>query len=68
MEMLTGTVKWFNDAKGYGFIVAQDGIDVFVHYTVIQVAGFKSLREGRTVQYLSEETPKGRQATMVVMT
>ncbi len=61
-----GTVKWFNDAKGYGFIEAPDGVDVFVHYSAIVMDGFKSLREGQTVQYESIETPKGRQASKVI--
>ena len=63
--MATGKVKWFNDAKGYGFIEAEDGVDVFVHYSVITMNGFKSLREGQTVLYESVETPKGRQAQNV---
>ena len=66
MDMSTGKVKWFNDGKGYGFIVAEDGVDVFVHYSVIAMAGFKSLREGQTVQYEVQETAKGRQAVHVV--
>ena len=65
MEMVTGKVMWFNDAKGYGFITAEDGVDVFVHYSVIAMDGFKSLREGQTVQYEAIETPKGRQAAKV---
>ena len=68
MDMVTGKVKWFNDAKGYGFITAEDGVDVFVHYSVISMDGFKSLREGQTVQYESVETPKGRQAARVSAT
>jgi CspA family cold shock protein len=65
MEMATGKVKWFNDAKGYGFIEAEDGVDVFVHYSAIAMDGFKSLREGQEVSYESIETPKGRQASKV---
>jgi CspA family cold shock protein len=61
----TGKVKWFNDAKGYGFIEAEDGVDVFVHYSAIMMNGFKSLREGQVVNYESFETPKGRQAANV---
>ena len=60
-----GKVKWFNDAKGYGFIEAEDGVDVFVHYSVIQTEGFKTLREGQEVNYAYTETPKGRQASLV---
>ena len=63
--MSTGKVKWFNDAKGYGFIEADDGVDVFVHFSVITMDGFKSLREGQTVLYEFVETPKGRQAQNV---
>jgi CspA family cold shock protein len=66
MEMVSGKVKWFNDAKGYGFIEAEDGVDVFVHYSAITMDGFKSLREGQEVQYESIETPKGRQAAKVM--
>ncbi|MCS6776875.1 MAG: cold-shock protein [Chloroherpetonaceae bacterium] len=65
--MATGRVKWFNDAKGYGFIEAEDGVDVFVHYSAILVNGFKSLREGQIVNYEPIETPKGRQAQNVAI-
>lgn len=64
--MRTGTVKWFNEAKGYGFISPQDGsADVFVHYSVIQGTGFKKLMEGQAVEFESEKGPKGMQATLV---
>jgi CspA family cold shock protein len=60
-----GTVKWFNDAKGYGFIERPDGADVFVHYSAIQGAGFRSLTEGQTVEFDVVEGPKGKQAANV---
>jgi cold shock protein len=64
--MRTGTVKWFNEAKGYGFITPQDGsADVFVHYSVIQGTGFRKLAEGQAVEFESEKGPKGMQATVV---
>lgn len=63
-----GKVKWFNDAKGYGFIESEDGVDVFVHYSVIQSEGFKTLKEGQEVNYSFHETPKGRQASAVAVT
>ncbi len=67
MDAVTGTVKWFNNAKGYGFIVAEDGVDVFVHYSAISMDGFKTLQEGQMVSYQSVETPKGRQAAQVTL-
>ncbi len=67
MAVTQGKVKWFNDAKGYGFIEAEDGVDVFVHYSVITAEGYKSLSEGQTVYYESIETPKGRQASLVLI-
>jgi CspA family cold shock protein len=64
--MRTGTVKWFNETKGFGFIAPQDGgPDVFVHYSVIQGTGFKKLAEGQSVEFESETGPKGMQATFV---
>ncbi len=63
--MAKGTVKWFNDAKGYGFITQEDGTDVFVHHTAIQGSGFKSLSEGQAVTFDVTNGPKGLQATNV---
>lgn len=65
--MQSGTVKWFNNAKGYGFIVPEGGgEDVFVHYSTIDGAGFKTLKEGQHVQYEAAESPRGVQTTRVV--
>lgn len=63
--MVQGTVKWFNDSKGYGFISQEGGDDVFVHYTAIQTEGFKSLMEGDEVTFDITEGPKGFQASNV---
>lgn len=63
--MATGTVKWFNDAKGFGFIVRQDGEDLFVHHTAIIADGFRSLAEGQEVEFDVTQGPKGLQATNV---
>lgn len=64
--MARGTVKWFNDAKGYGFITPDDGgKDLFVHHSAIQGDGFKSLKEGQAVEYDSERGQKGPQAVNV---
>ena len=63
--MVDGTVKWFNDSKGYGFIEADSGHDVFVHHTAIQGEGFKSLAEGERVSFIEEKGNKGLQATNV---
>ncbi len=60
-----GTVKWFNDSKGYGFIERPDGADVFVHYSAIQGSGFRSLNEGQTVEFDVVDGPKGKQAANV---
>jgi CspA family cold shock protein len=62
---LTGKVKWFNDAKGYGFLERADGEDVFVHYTAIQGTGFRSLSEGQEVEFEVVDGPKGKQAANV---
>jgi CspA family cold shock protein len=63
--MEQGTVKWFNDAKGYGFISRNTGEDVFVHYSAIQSEGFRSLKEGQAVQFSVVKGPKGLQAENV---
>jgi cold shock protein len=63
--METGTVKWFNDAKGFGFISRQNGEDVFVHFSAIQAGGFRSLQEGQQVQFDVTKGPKGFQAENV---
>ena len=64
--MPKGTVKWFSDQKGYGFITPEEGDDVFVHHSSIQGEGFKSLSEGDQVEFEITEGPKGKQATNVV--
>jgi cold shock protein len=64
--MNQGTVKWFNDSKGFGFISGEDGIDYFVHHTSIQGDGFKSLAEGDKVSFDIEKGPKGPKAINVV--
>ena len=64
----TGTVKWFNGGKGYGFIAVEGGDDVFVHFSAIQADGFRNLEEGQTVELTVEQGPKGMQASDVVVT
>jgi len=65
--MATGTVKWFNESKGFGFIAPSDGsADVFVHFSAIEGSGFKTLAEGQKVTFDVEQGPKGLQATKVV--
>jgi CspA family cold shock protein len=67
--MATGTVKWFNGDKGYGFITPADGgKDLFVHFSAIQADGYKSLPEGAQVEYEAQQGDKGPQATNVVVT
>ncbi|MBI5648909.1 MAG: cold shock domain-containing protein [Chloroflexi bacterium] len=64
-ERKQGTVKWFNAAKGYGFIAHDDGKDVFVHFSAITMDGYRSLNEGDKVEFTIEESPKGPQAASV---
>jgi CspA family cold shock protein len=64
-QMEQGTVKWFNDAKGFGFLSRENGEDVFVHHTAIQSNGFRSLQEGQRVQFNVTKGPKGWQAENV---
>jgi CspA family cold shock protein len=63
--MPTGTVKWFRNEKGYGFITGEDGQDVFVHFSAIQMEGFKTLEEGQKVTFEVTQGPKGLQASNV---
>jgi CspA family cold shock protein len=63
--MTKGTVKWFNEKKGFGFLSREDGDDVFVHHTSIQAEGFKTLREGQEVEFEVQDGPKGPQAVNV---
>ena len=64
-ERETGTVKWFNDAKGYGFISREDGDDVFVPFSAVEGEGFRSLQENQRVEFAVEQGPKGLQAVHV---
>lgn len=65
--MANGKIKWFNDQKGFGFITDdQGGEDVFVHFSAVEMDGFKSLKEGQAVTYEAERSPKGLKATKVV--
>jgi cold shock protein len=66
VKMATGTVKWFNDAKGYGFITPDDGgEDLFAHFSAIQMNGFKTLKEGQKVTFDVVQGPKGKQASNI---
>lgn len=67
-ERIKGTVKWFNAVKGYGFIGIDDGDDVFVHFSAIQMEGYKKLEEGQQVEFSIESGPKGLQAAEVMLT
>ena len=66
-ERVTGTVKWFNGSKGYGFIAREEGDDVFVHFSAIQGQGFRNLEEGQSVEFNIEQGQKGLQATNVTV-
>jgi CspA family cold shock protein len=65
-ERIVGTVKWFNESKGFGFISRQGGEDVFVHFSAITAEGFRTLAEGQKVEFSIEQSPKGPQAVNVV--
>ncbi len=65
-ERIVGTVKWFNGAKGYGFIARDGGEDVFVHFSAIQGEGYRNLEEGQKVEFSIQKGPKGLQAANVV--
>lgn len=66
-ETVKGTVKWFNESKGYGFLAQPEGDDIFVHYTAIQGNGFRTLKEGQEVEFNVERGPKGLQASNVTI-
>jgi CspA family cold shock protein len=65
-ERFVGTVKWFNASKGYGFIGREEGEDVFVHFSALQMEGYKRLKEGQKVEFSIENGPKGLQAADVI--
>jgi len=64
-DRIVGTIKWFSDPKGYGFIQQENGPDVFVHFSAIEMEGYKTLKEGQEVEFTVEEGPKGPQAAHV---
>ena len=66
-ETVKGTVKWFNEARGYGFLSQPEGEDIFVHYTAILGNGFRTLKEGQEVEFTVERGPKGLQASNVTI-
>ena len=66
-ERATGAVKWFNGAKGYGFIEREAGLDLFVHHSAIRGEGFRNLEEGQSVEFNVEQGPKGLQATDIAV-
>jgi len=66
-ERVKGTVKWFNGTKGYGFLAREEGPDVFVHYSAINVEGFRTLEEGQQVEFTIEDGQKGPQAADVIV-
>jgi CspA family cold shock protein len=66
-DRITGTVKWFNGEKGYGFLAREGGADVFVHFSAIQGDGYRNLQEGQRVEFTVEKGPKGPQATNVTV-
>jgi CspA family cold shock protein len=66
-DRITGTVKWFNGEKGYGFLAREGGADVFVHFSAIQGDGYRNLQEGQRVEFTVEKGPKGPQATNVTI-
>ena len=66
-ERIIGTVKWFNGAKGYGFISREGDSDVFVHFSAIQGDGYRNLEEGQSVEFTAEQGPKGPQAANVIV-
>jgi cold shock protein len=65
-ERITGTVKWFNGSKGYGFIAREEGPDVFVHHSAVMMDGYRNLMEGQMVEFNVEDSPKGLQAVNVI--